>query len=137
MAEIYWVKLLPALLGGAVVSVLIERLLTPRPMLKRPAATWMLHVGMWLLAFAFELSLFQRPWFAAAFVLAFLLFVVLVSNAKFSSLREPFIFSDFEYFIDALRHPRLYIPFLGWWRAALALAGFIVGSMWGSLLRRR
>lgn len=126
MAEIYWLKLLlPALLGGAVVSVLIERLLTPRPMLIRPAATWLLHVGMWLLAFAFELSLFQRPWFATAFVLALLLFVVLVSNAKFSSLREPFIFSDFEYFIDALRHPRLYIPFLGWWRAALALAGFV------------
>ena len=133
MAEFSGLKiLLPALLGGAVVSMLIERLLTPRPMLQRPAAAWLLHFGMWLIAFAFELSLFQRPWFAAAFVLAFVLFVVLVSNAKFSSLREPFIFSDFEYFTDALRHPRLYIPFLGWGRAALALAGFIA-AVYGGL----
>ena len=125
MAELLALKvLLPALLGGAIVSMLIERLLTPTPSLQRPAATWMLHFGMWLLAFAFELSLFRRPWFAAAFVLAFLLFVVLVSNAKFKALREPFIFSDFEYFTDALRHPRLYIAFLGWWRAVLAVAGF-------------
>ena len=125
MAEFFWLKsLLPALLGGAVISVFVERLLTPQPLLRRPAATWLLHAGMWLMGFAFELCLFQRPWFAATFVLAFLLFVVLVSNAKFSVLREPFIFSDFEYFTDALRHPRLYIAFLGWWRAALAIAGF-------------
>jgi len=121
--------LLIALIGGAATSVLLEQLLTPAPMLRRPIASWLLHFGMWLLAFCFEMSLFQRPWFAAAFVLAFLLFVVLVSNAKFGSLREPFIFSDFEYFTDTLRHPRLYIPFLGWWRAALAMAGFIA-AVW-------
>jgi hypothetical protein len=124
--------LLIALIGGAAASVLVEQLLTPAPMLKRPVASWLLHFGMWLLAFCLEMSLFQRPWFAAAFVLAFLLFVVLVSNAKFGSLREPFIFSDFEYFTDTLRHPRLYIPFLGWWRAALALAGFIA-AVWTGL----
>ena len=126
MAELAGVKsLLIALLGGAAVSVLIERLLTPQPNLRRPAATWLLHVGIWLLGFAFELCLFQRPWFAAAFVLAFMLFVVLVSNAKYAVLREPFIFQDFEYFMDALRHPRLYIAFLGAWRALLAIAGFV------------
>ncbi len=118
-----------ALFGGALLSIAIEQLLAPRPLLARPIGRWLLHAGCWLLAFAFEMSLFQRPWFAATFVLAFLLFVVLVSNAKFGALREPFIFSDFEYFTDTLRHPRLYIPFLGWWRAALALAGFIA-AVW-------
>jgi hypothetical protein len=36
-----------------------------------------------------------------------------VNHAKFTALREPFILQDFEYFTDALRHPRLYIPFFG------------------------
>lgn len=53
-----------------------------------------------------------------AITLAFLMLLVQVSNAKYHSLRETFVFQDFEYFTDAIRHPRLYIPFLGWWKFA-------------------
>jgi hypothetical protein len=74
--------------------------------------------------FAAELLLFRRPWFGVANVLAILLLVVLVSNAKFQSLREPFIFQDFEYFTDALKHPRLYLPFFGLGKALLAALGY-------------
>jgi len=74
-----------------------------------------------------------RLWFALALALAFLMLIVQVSNAKYHALREPFVFQDFEYFTDALRHPRLYIPFLGWWKfaaIALAVAFALVIGLW-------
>jgi hypothetical protein len=58
--------------------------------------------------------------------------VVLVGNAKEASLREPFVFMDFEYFTDAIKHPRLYLPFLGLWRA-IAL-GIIAVAVIGAAL---
>lgn len=116
----------PAAVAGLALSSLLEVLLNPRPLpiWRRPLAAFLIHCGLWLLLFAGELLLFRRPWFAMANVQALLLLVVLVNNAKFASLREPFIFQDFDYFIDALRHPRLYLPFLGIWRTLAAIAGF-------------
>lgn len=126
--------IVPAIVLGLVLSLVVEALLVPRPRLpRRPLASWGHHVGSWLILFALELALFARPWNAAANVLALELFVVLVSNAKFHSLREPFIYQDFEYFIDALRHPRLYLPFLGLGRA-IGAAVAITGGVYGGLL---
>ncbi len=79
------------------------------------------------------LLVLQRPNFAAAALLAGLLFVVLVSNAKSHTLREPFIFQDFEYFRDALRHPRLYMPFLGAGRTSQARRVWAGGRARGPL----
>src|SRR5690606_40288957 len=78
--------------------------------------------------------LIGRPWFAAAVLSAFLLTLVLVNNAKVRALHEPFVFQDYEYFTDAIRHPRLYIPFLGWWKFFGAAAGFVFAisiGLWG------
>ncbi|MCX7098191.1 MAG: LTA synthase family protein [Methylococcales bacterium] len=94
------------------------------PFWQRHWATWAIHIGLYFMLFAFELALFQRPWFATINVLSLIMLVVQVSNAKFKALREPFIMQDFEYFTDALKHPRLYIPFLGIGRAAIAALGF-------------
>ncbi|PKO86858.1 MAG: capsular biosynthesis protein [Betaproteobacteria bacterium HGW-Betaproteobacteria-12] len=89
------------------------------------------HAGLWCLAQALLTLMLGRPWFAMALALALVMLIVQVSNAKFHSLREPFVFQDFEYFTDAIRHPRLYIPFLGWWKfaaiAAAVLAALVVG----------
>ena len=117
--------LLPIVLG-MLVSFGLERLLQPStlPLWQRPRGTVLIHAGLWLLVFCFELAVFRRPWFAAAVVSSFFLLVVLVNNAKFHSLREPFIFQDFEYFTDALKHPRLYLPFLGMGRAIVAVGVF-------------
>ncbi len=95
-----------------------------RPFWRRPLASNAIHIGVWLLFFCLILIILRRPWFAVTLVSAFLLFIVLVNNAKFQSLREPFIFQDFEYFTDALKYPRLYLPFLGIWRAAVAVIAF-------------
>ena len=125
---------LAAAATGLALSVAVERRMTPRPPWGRPRAAWALHAGSWLMAHALLTLPLGRPWFAAAAVIAFLLMVVLVNNAKFHALREPFVFQDFEYFSDAIRHPRLYIPFLGWGKFLGATAGFTLAvaiGLWG------
>ena len=58
----------------------------------------------------------------------------MISNAKYHSLQEPFIYQDFSYFIDALRFPRLYLPFLGLGRALAASAALCVAIYGGLVL---
>lgn len=113
---------------GVLLSLLLEHLLL-RPLScrnwQRPPGSWCLHIGSWGTLFALDLLLVQRPWFALTLVTAFQLLILLVNQAKYSSLREPFIVQDFEYFSDVFRHPRLYLPFLGVWRAVAAVLGFV------------
>jgi phosphoglycerol transferase MdoB-like AlkP superfamily enzyme len=134
--EAAFVTVLVASLAGLGLSVAIERLMTPCPPLARPWAAWVLHGGLWLSAHGLDTLLLGRPWFAAAAVSAFLLMLVLVNNAKVKALREPFVFQDYEYFTDAIRHPRLYIPFLGWWKFLGAATGFALAvavGFWGEV----
>jgi hypothetical protein len=113
---------LPILVGLSA-ALLLEWPLQPRtlPVWKRHPANHCIHAGLWLLLFSIELALFRRPWLATANALAVIFVLVLVNNAKFQSLREPFVFQDFDYCVDMLKHPRLYIPFLGVHRAILAV----------------
>lgn len=112
---------------GLVLSFAVIAML--RPVLPAPWRwSWQgvtLHAGLWLILQAVLVLILGRPWFAMAIGLAFLMLLVQVSNAKFHSLREAFVFQDFEYFTDAIRHPRLYIPFLGWWKFALIVVAVL------------
>jgi len=112
-------------------SIAIEQLMRPRPTLRRSSAAWSLHAGLCLAMHAMLTLLLARPWFAASITLACLLLLVLVNNAKYTSLDEPFVFADHQYFTDAICHPRLYIPFLGWPKLLLTIAGFITAIMIG------
>lgn len=115
-------SLLLAVLVGLSLSVVIERWLAPRPPgWHRPKSAWCVHFGLWLLAFSTVLVVVQRPWFAMMLVSAFVLLIVVISNAKFKSLAEPFTVQDFRYLTDAIRYPRLYLPFLGWGKAIVAI----------------
>ena len=126
------VQILVPLLMGLVASVAIEQFLRPRPPLRgRSWGAWAVHCGVFVAFFAVELAIFQRPYFVSAMVLTGVLLLVLVSNAKTYALREPFIYQDFEYFLDALKHPRLYLPFMGIWRAVAALIAFIAAIYFG------
>jgi hypothetical protein len=132
--EFVFINPLLASVVGLILSVMIERLMTPPPALIRPWAAWSLHVGLWMSSHAVLSLVVGRPWFAAAIVLAFLLVLVLVNNAKVKALREPFVFQDYEYFTDAIRHPRLYIPFLGWWKFLGSAIGVVLAvaiGLWG------
>ncbi len=111
--------------------------MVPRPSWRRPWGCWALHAGLWLSTYGAFVLLLGRPWFAAAVVSALLLLLVLVNNAKMRALREPFVFQDYEYFTDALRHPRLYIPFLGWGKALAATLGFVLALAVGLGLEDR
>lgn len=126
------VSLLPVALIGLSLTVLVERLLVPRPALRRPASCWMLHAGLWCVGLGLLYGLTARPLFSGVNLLLLWLLIVLVSNAKYHSLREPFVCADFEYFSDAVRFPRLYLPFFGFGKAALLALGFLV-YLWAGL----
>lgn len=131
MPESAFVAVALAAGAGLAASIGIEQCLLPRPSLARPYRSWALHTGIWLLTYGALLLPLGRPWFAASGVSALLLLLVLVNNAKMKALREPFVFPDYEYFTDALRHPRLYLPFLGWPKALAAALGFALAVAGG------
>lgn len=120
----FWMAILAAL-SGLFLTVGLERFLQTAASLRRPAAAWALHAGLYGLAYVILVLVLGRPIFATALLCAFFLMLVVVSNAKFKALHEAFVFQDYEYFTDTIRHPRLYIPFLGWGKFFLAAAGFI------------
>lgn len=122
--------------GLLILSLGLEQLLVPRPSLpwQRPVRVLMLHAGLCALFFAPLLLLVQRPWFCSVSLVALQILVIMISNAKYHSLHEPFIYQDFSYFIDALRFPRLYLPFLGVGRALVAITAFCTASYAGLVL---
>jgi len=127
--ESFYALIWPALALGLLCSFGLEALVRPKVSLPwhRPISSLAQHAGLWLAVFCFELAVFQRPWFAAAVSLCFQTILVLVNNAKYHSLGEPFIAQDFEYFLDTIRFPRLYLPFFGIGKATLATIGVIMG----------
>ena len=111
---------------GLALSVGIERFLHPRPSLVRPKGAWGAHVGLWCAAYVVLVLLLGRPWCAMAATSAMLVTLVVVNNAKQKNLREPFLFQDYDYFLDTLRFPRLFLPFLGVKSFCLAAAFFVL-----------
>lgn len=114
------------LTAGLAGTLLIEALLVPRPcpFWQRGGAAASVHLGSWLLTFGAFFAVLQRPGLAVMTLLALQLVVVQSSNTKSQTLNEPFICHDFEYFWDAIRHPRLYVPFFG---IRLAIAASTAG----------
>ncbi|MBY5926533.1 MULTISPECIES: LTA synthase family protein [unclassified Halomonas] len=119
--------LLPLFLGLAL-SIAMEALVRPRPdsLWLRPKATLMVHIGTWLLLFAVSLLMLQRGWLSAGLLLCLQLVVIESARTKWVSLKEPFLVQDFDYFLDAIRHPRLYVPFFG---IGLAIAASVSGAL--------
>lgn len=102
----------------------LERFARPRTAFIRSTGAWCAHAGLWWVLHALLTLVLGRPWFAAVLLLAFAFLVVMINNAKYKSLAEPFTSQDFRYLTEAIKHPRLYIPFLGWAKfIALVCAG--------------
>lgn len=119
--SLFW----PFFAGLAVLVLAHYVWVKPRPVAlwERPPAALALGMGLWCAAFALEVLLWRRPWFGVANLWALVLIIAIINQLKIRALREPFVAQDFEYLVDVFRHPRLYFPFFGWWRAiAVALA---------------
>lgn len=91
-----------------------DRLVKPYPgtPLRNPKAA-LVHFFLSSCFFYSVLLVSGRIVFTAAGLLGIYLLLVFVSNAKYRSLREPVVFSDYDYISDAFRFPRLYFPYLG------------------------
>ncbi len=108
-----WHSAIAAAAGALLLSVAIERFAEPAAGVRaRPAAAWCLHGGSALLCFTALLVLVHRPVFSALLSIVLWTLLVQINNAKYRALREPFLFSDFALFSQAVRYPRLYLPFL-------------------------
>ncbi len=96
--------------------------------------------GVWPLLLLLAVS--GRVIFSTLSVLAFLVTMALVSYAKRKILHEPLVWSDFALVGHVLRHPGMYIPFVGTWRfVGLAIPvvsapigmQFLESSLWAAM----
>jgi len=124
-------------LAGLLLSLSMDRMARPASTgLSRGLAFWIMHSGLWLVAWSICFGVLARPVFAALAILAGQFLVTQISNAKYRALREPFIFSDFGIFSQAIKHPRLYLPFLGVGRALLVLMACVSAVTIGLFLEQ-
>ncbi|WP_333974622.1 LTA synthase family protein [Burkholderia cepacia] len=100
------------LVAAIAVSFVFDGIAKPRAPWRRPLASLAIHI----LAVAFiadlVLAATGRPIVSAVAAVALVGLVAAVSNAKYESLREPFVFTDLSLFSQLFSHPRLYLPFL-------------------------
>jgi hypothetical protein len=126
--------LLPAaaIAAGTFVSIRMEKLCQPACVgVCRPWPSFALHTGLLFLLWALVLAFSRRPAFAMLAALTVQFLIIQVNNAKYRALREPFLFSDFGIFSQAIRHPRLYLPFLGIWRLAPIVLAVVIAVGFG------
>lgn len=134
MPDLICVIALP-LLAGLLLSLLMDLAYAPPrgEWRKRIVPGMVAHVALMLMLYALGLLIFQRPWFAAVHMLIWQFVIVAVSFVKHRSLREVFLFQDFEYFSDMIKHPRLYIPFFGVGNIVLIVAAS-AALIWAALV---
>ncbi len=106
-------------------SFAADAIAIPRAAVRRPFLAGALHTASVLFVACVILALTRRPHFAAFLALALVALAGAVSNAKFSSLREPFVFTDLSLFSQLFSHPRLYLPFL----SATTVVAMVLGSV--------
>jgi Sulfatase len=125
----YFYNVSAALASGIALSFVLERFLKPTPKVfwRRPRAAVMVHVALWLFVYAIEFLQFGRPWIAMVLTNTIYAVLIAINNVKYQTLREPFIYQDFEYFVDAVKYPRLYIPFFGWGKAIACVFMVVLG----------
>ncbi|WP_244816412.1 LTA synthase family protein [Caballeronia sp. Lep1P3] len=111
----------------------VEAIAVPRCSLRRPFAAMALHASAVAVVAGCALALTARPVFSACAALAWIALLAVISNAKFESLREPFVFTDLSLFSQAFSHPRLYLPFLSAGKVAGIVAG-VTAAATGFLL---
>jgi hypothetical protein len=116
-------------LACAVASILAlapEALAVPRAPLRRSVAAFVLHALAVSFIFLSVALVSDRLRFSAFVAIALVGLMAAVSNAKYESLREPFVFTDLSLFSQLFAHPRLYLPFLSGGKVLAIVAGVAV-----------
>ena len=126
--------LLPSVIVGLALSFAIEQIFKPRFQApwRRPLPAIAAHLGLWLGYFVLGFVLCRRPWLATLFSTAIFACLIVVNNAKYQSLREFFVYQDNDYFVDCVKHPRLYLPFLGIIPTALTFTAIAL-ALWAGV----
>ncbi|RQR39207.1 MULTISPECIES: LTA synthase family protein [unclassified Burkholderia] len=101
----------------------LDAVAVPRAPLRRPLRAVLLHALAVSFVGACVLAVTARPVFSAGIAAALVALVAVISNAKFESLREPFVFTDLSLFSQLFAHPRLYLPFLSVGKVVAIAAG--------------
>ncbi|WP_322073000.1 LTA synthase family protein [Burkholderia cepacia] len=121
----------PIVLG---VSFVLDALALPRAR-QRSGAALVLHAVALACLTGTMLIVTRRFVFSVCIAAALVGLLAAVSNAKFESLREPFVFTDLSLFSQLFAHPRLYLPFL----SVGKVIGIVIGgaALLGGFLAER
>ncbi|MCA7998068.1 LTA synthase family protein [Burkholderia metallica] len=117
-------SILPTFACAAVLSFATDAL--PRAGWRRAPRALALHVVSVVFVACLICALTRRPVFSAFISLGLVGLMSGVSNAKFASLREPFVFTDLSLFSQLFAHPRLYLPFLSMQTVAAIVVGVVM-----------
>jgi phosphoglycerol transferase MdoB-like AlkP superfamily enzyme len=112
--------------AAAVVALLPEAIAAPRASLRRSPVSFALHVTAIGFLCACMLLITGRVKFSAFVAVALVALLAGVSNAKYASLKEPFVFTDLSLFSQLFAHPRLYLPFLSLGTVVAIVVGIVV-----------
>jgi hypothetical protein len=107
-------------------SFAADAIALPRAGLRRAPVALALHIVSVVFVASLICALTRRPYFSAFIALALVGLVSGVSNAKYASLREPFVFTDLSLFSQLFAHPRLYLPFLSVQTVIAIVAGVLL-----------
>ncbi len=110
----------------ALLSVNLERLRKPE---YQGSGATLLHLVIMAVLFLAAYGLTRRFYFSLLAALSAQLVILIVNNAKHRFLREALVFADFALYSQAIRFPRLYLPFIG---LAPALLGTV--AIGGSIM---
>lgn len=111
---------------AALLSFTADAIALPRVGLRRTPAALALHIVSVVFVACLICVLTRRPYFSASIGLALVGLMSCVSNAKYASLCEPFVFTDLSLFSQLFAHPRLYLPFLSMQTVIAIVAGMVL-----------
>jgi hypothetical protein len=115
-----------SLMAPTGLALLPEALAVPRASLRRSPVAFALHIAAIVFICSCVLLVTGRARFSAFVAIALVALLAGVSNAKYASLREPFVFTDLSLFSQLFAHPRLYLPFLSAGTVVAIVVGVIV-----------
>ena len=118
---LYWPGVAVA---GAALSFAVDSIATPRASY-RSATALSLHLVAVAVLVGSGVAITARPFFSIGVAVVLIAFLAVISNAKFESLREPFVFTDLSLFSQVFSHPRLYLPFLSIGKVLAIVAGVV------------